>query len=295
MEIDIVFSGGGVKGFALIGAYEAIEAKGFRFKRLAGTSAGSIVAALIAAGYTSRQMIDLIDELELRHFLDERTLVSPFSFMKWLLLYWRMGLYKGQALEQWMEDVLAAQGVKTFADLPSDCLYIVASDVTNGRLLILPDDLPLYGIDPGTFSVAKAVRMSVSIPYFFEPVKLQTGRGKHVVVDGGVLSNFPLFLFDDEEKKMKKRPVLGIQLSAKLNERPKKKIRNAIELYEALFMTMKEAHDARYISRRHEKNIVFLPVRHLLSTEFVITKEERDRLIEYGRTKTEQFLRKWTY
>jgi NTE family protein len=89
--------------------------------------------------------------------------------------------------------------------------------------------------------------------------------------------------------------VLGIQLSAKPNERPKKKIRNAIELYEALFTAMKEAHDARYISRRHEKNIVFLPVRDMLSIEFTITKEERDRLIEYGRTKTEQFLRKWTY
>jgi NTE family protein len=294
MEIDIVFSGGGIKGFALIGAYEAIEAKGFRFKRLAGTSAGSLIAALIASGYTSKQIIDLIDELELQRLLNEGNPLLPFPLMKWVLLYWRMGLYKGQALEQWLENVLALRGVKTFADLPEGSLYIVASDVTNGRLLILPDDLQQYGIDPGTFSVAKAVRMSVSIPYFFEPVKLQTNTGKILIVDGGVLSNFPLFLFD-EEKEIKKRPVLGIQLSAKLNERPKKKIRNAIELYEALFAAMKEAHDARYISRRYEKNIVFLPVRHILPTEFAITKEERDRLIEYGRTKTEQFLRKWTY
>lgn len=294
MDVDIVFSGGGVKGFALIGAYEAIEAKGLRLKRIAGTSAGSLIAALIASGYTSQQIIELLDELDLQQLLDERRAIVPLPLMKWIFLYWKMGLYKGEVLERWLENVLAAKGVRTFADLPKECLYVVASDVTNGRILVLPTDLPQYGIDPDTFSVAKAVRMSVSIPYFFEPVKLQTNTGKFVIVDGGVLSNFPLFLFD-EEKEVKKRPVLGIQLSAKLTERPKKNIRNAVELYEALFSAMKEAHDARYISRRHEKNIVFIPVHHVLPTEFAMTSEERDRLIEYGKMKTEQFFKKWAY
>jgi NTE family protein len=294
LDIDIVFSGGGMKGLAFLGAYEAIEAKGLRWKRLAGTSAGSLIAALIAAGYTSKEMIELLDGLELQCFLDERKYLLPFSVWKWVRIYWRMGLYKGEALQQWLEEILAARGIKTFADLPKESLYIVASDVTNGRMLILPDDLPQYGMDPASFPVAKAVRMSISIPYFFEPVKLQTKEGKCVIVDGGVLSNFPLFLFD-EEKKVKKRPVLGIQLSANLVERPKRKINNAIDLYEALFVAMKEAHDARYISRRHEKNIVFLPVKNVLSTEFSITPEARDSLIRYGRERTEQFLKNWTY
>lgn len=294
MDIDIVFSGGGIRGFALIGAYEAIEAKGLRWRRLAGTSAGSLVAALIAAGYTSKEMIDLLDELELRYFLDERKCLFPFPMWKWLRIYWRMGLYKGEVFEQWVKEVLAARGVKTFGDLPKESLSIVASDVTNGRMLILPDDLPQYGVNPAAFSVAKAVRMSTSIPYFFEPVKLQTKEGGCIVVDGGVLSNFPLFLFD-EEKQVKKRPVLGIQLSVKLSERPKRKINNAIQLFEALFSAMKEAHDTRYISRRHEKDIVFLPVENVFFTEFSLTPETRDRLIQYGREKTERFLKKWTY
>ncbi|MCL6588021.1 MAG: patatin-like phospholipase family protein [Anoxybacillus sp.] len=292
MDIDVVFSGGGVKGFALIGAYQALEEKGLTPKRMAGTSAGSLVAALIAAGYTSEEMIAMIDELDLQKLLDVRKLAVPFPLMKWVFLYWKMGLYKGKKLEEWLEKILAAKGVRTFADLPKDRLYIVASDVTNGRILVLPTDLPQYGIDQSTFSVAKAVRMSTSIPYFFEPVKIETPTGASIVVDGGVLSNFPLFLFDDEKKK---RPVLGIKLSAKPEERPKKKIRNAIELYEALFHAMKEAHDARYISRRHEKNIIFLPVRHVLSTEFAMTESARDELIAYGKQKTAQFLKTWTY
>jgi NTE family protein len=294
MEIDGVFSGGGIKGFALIGAYQAIEAKGLQFKRVAGTSAGSLIAALIAAGFTSEQLIKVVNELNLKDLLDERKIWLPYPLAKWILLYWRMGLYKGELFEQWLENVLAAKGVKTFADLPKESLYIIASDLTNGRILVLPDDLREYGLNPDAFSVAKAVRMSVSIPYFFEPVKLYSNEGKHIIVDGGILSNFPLFLFD-EEKEVKKRPVLGIQLSAKLEKKPKRKITNAIELYEALFATMREAHDARYVSRRHEKNIVFLPVKHVVATEFTITDEERDRLIEYGKKRTEQFLKTWTY
>jgi len=294
MEIDGVFSGGSVKGLALIGAYEAIEARGLRFKRLAGTSAGSLVAALIAAGYTSKQLREIVGKLDLRSLLDVRKRLLPSPLAKWLFLYKRMGLYKGDALEQWLEGVLGKKGVRTFRDLPKGSLYIVASDVTNGTMLVMPDGLKNYGIDPDSFSVAKAVRMSTSIPYFFEPVTLRTNQGKHIIVDGGILSNFPIFLFD-EEMKLKKRPVLGIQLSSRLENKQKKKIKNAVDLYEALFETMREAHDARYISRRHEKNIIFLPIKHIISTDFSISEEEKLKLIEYGKKRAEQFLKTWTY
>ncbi|MED5072849.1 patatin-like phospholipase family protein [Anoxybacillus geothermalis] len=294
MDIDLVFSGGGVKGFALLGAYEAIEEKGLRWKRLAGTSAGALLAALLAAGYTAREMTQLLEELELEQFLDERASWVPFSVWKWVRLYWHLGVYKGNVFEQWIESALAARGVRTFRDVPADSLYIVASDVTNGRIVVLPDDLAIYGIDPGSFSIAKAVRMSTSIPYFFEPVRLHGRDGTSLIVDGGVLSNFPLFLFD-EEKETKKRPVLGVQLSAKPGQRPKRRIANALDLYEALFAAMKEAHDARYISRRHEKNIIFLPVENVLATEFSIDLEARRRLIDYGRERARQFLRRWAF
>ncbi|MGP3559840.1 patatin-like phospholipase family protein [Geobacillus sp. BK01] len=294
MDIDIVFSGGGVKGFALLGAYEAIEEKGLRWKRLAGTSAGALLAALLAAGYSAREMTRLLEELEMEQFLDERASWIPFPVWKWVRLYWHLGVYKGKVFEQWIESALAARGVRTFRDIPPGSLYIVASDVTNGRIVVLPDDLRTYGLDPDSFSVAKAVRMSTSIPYFFEPVRLRGRGGISLIVDGGVLSNFPLFLFD-EEKEAKKRPVLGVQLSAKPGEQPKRRISNALDLYEALFATMKEAHDARYISRRHEKNIIFLPVENFLSTDFSIDPEARRHLIEYGRERARQFLRQWAY
>lgn len=201
MKIDGVFSGGGIKGFAFIGAYKALEEKGFEFARVAGTSAGSIIAALIAAGYKSDEILSLMDSLELRKFLDKRKGIMSFMLMKWISVYWRMGLYKGQFLEEWMEEKLKAKGVSTFADLPKGKLRVIASDLTNGKIVVLPDDLSKYGINPNRFSVAKAVRMSSCLPYFFEPVKLWTKDGVSIVVDGGVLSNFPIWLFDGKIKK----------------------------------------------------------------------------------------------
>ncbi|CEG27831.1 phospholipase [Bacillus sp. B-jedd] len=294
MLIDGVFSGGGIKGFALVGAYEAIERRGFRFCRVAGTSAGSIVASLITAGYSCKEIQSLLEELELEKLLDSRKLLVPSPIAKWLLLYWKMGLYKGEALEQWVAEKLVMRGVRTFGDLPEGALRVVASNLTNGTMFIIPDDLPKYGISPKAFPVAKAVRMSCSIPYFFEPVRLPGAEGTNLVVDGGVLSNFPMWLFDAENVK-KVRPVLGIQLSHDPENHPPHKIKNAIKLFEALFETMKDAHDARYISRKHAKNIIFIPTAGVASTEFGLTEERKEKLIKHGRECAEQFFRKWSY
>ncbi|WP_096153455.1 MULTISPECIES: patatin-like phospholipase family protein [Bacillus] len=294
MFIDGVFSGGGIKGYALVGALQAIENKGLRFVRVAGTSAGSIIAAFVAAGYTADEMNKMLDEMNVKQFLDERKTFLPFSFTKWLLLYWRLGLYKGDALEAWLTKKLAAKGIYSFGDLPPQSLRIIASDLTSGRIVTLPEDLPKYNVNPRTFPVAKAIRMSCSIPYFFEPVKLKNKGACHLFVDGGVLSNFPLWLFDND-RIPKVRPALGIQLSSNLEDGPVNKINNAITMFGALFETMKDAHDAKYISRRHEKNIIFIPTDHVIATEFELAELKKEALVQLGKQKAELFLRKWCY
>ncbi|WP_042355080.1 patatin-like phospholipase family protein [Bacillus rubiinfantis] len=294
MNIDGVFSGGGIKGFALVGALEEIESRGFKFVRVAGTSAGSIIAAFIAAGYSSKEIYQLISELDPADFLDARKTIVPLKFTKWLLLYWRLGLYKGNQLEKWLQEKLEVKGLRTFSDLPPKSLRVIASDLTNGQMVVLPDDLEKYGIVPGAFSIAKAIRMSCSIPYFFEPVKLRSVNGLNLLVDGGVLSNFPMWLFDKDQVK-KVRPVLGIKLSAIEYEHEKHKISNGIELFGALFETMKDAHDSRYISKKHVDNIIFIPMEAVFTTEFQLTNEKKKLLVDIGRQHAKRFLNTWSY
>ncbi|KAA9026265.1 patatin-like phospholipase family protein [Niallia endozanthoxylica] len=294
MYIDGVFSGGGIRGIALIGAIEEIEKRGYQFARLAGASAGAIIAAFTAAGYNSKDIYNFIAEMDLTNLLDERKSFLPFSITKWVALYWTLGLYKGDALEFWLEEILARKGVRTFADLPDQKLRFIASDITNGRLIVIPDDLQKYGLDPQSFSVARAVRMSCSIPYFFEPVRLKVDRETNIIVDGGVLSNFPIWLFEDEHNQ-RERPIIGIKLSPKTDEIPKNKIENAIQLFKALFETMKDAHDARHIASKQEKDIIFIPSTGVFAIEFDLTDEMKQRLVQQGRECAIKFFNSWRY
>ena len=293
MIIDGVFSGGGVKGYGLIGALQELEDRDFMFRRTAGTSAGSILAAFITAGYTGKDMERMFVDVDLNSLLDKRHGLLPLPFAKWLMVYWKLGLYKGEALEKWIAEKLAIRDVVTFKDVPPESLRIIASDITHGRLVVIPDDLHQYGIDPLSFSVAKAVRMSCSMPYFFEPVKINDGKRTSLFVDGGVLSNFPMWLFNSEHMR-KERPVIGLRLSVDEIWKPQE-VGNAVEMFSALFKTMKDAHDARYISKKHVKNIVFIPTKGIAAMDFNMNDEIREELIQRGRFYTQEFLKKWAY
>ncbi|KYD20510.1 hypothetical protein B4135_1888 [Caldibacillus debilis] len=292
MLVHGVFSGGGVKGIAFIGAYQVLEEKGIRFDQVAGTSAGALFASLIAAGYTSEELFQMFSDLDFRDFLDETDAFASFPIIRWVPLYWRLGLYKGRALEKWIAGRLWKKGIHTFSDLPPNALRLIASDLTNGTMMVLPDDLPRYGLSWKTFPVAKAVRISCSLPYFFEPVRLKTEKGKIVLVDGGVLSNFPVWLFE-EGRMQRKRPIIGIKLSQEKEVIPPKRIKNALQLFEALFTTMMDAHDARYISKKHTANLIFIPTEGINATDFSLSEEKKNTLLQIGRERTKEFLKTW--
>lgn len=294
MDFDGVFAGGGIKAIAFIGALQEMERRGANFKRLAGTSAGGIFSALIASGYTSNEIYHELEKADLQLLLDPNTSILPFAFMKWLKLYKSLGLYKGIELEEWLTELLEKKGVSTFGDLEPGSLKLVASDLTKGRLAVLPDDLPGYGLVPEKFSIARAVRMSCSIPYFFEPIRIIDGKGQpSIFVDGGLLSNFPIWLFMKKRAMRLDRPVIGFNLTPNLEKMPPNKITNAVGMFTSLFKTMRTAHDMRYISEEHAKNIVFIPVDNVSTIDFNLKKEEKEALIKLGRDKTESFFKTW--
>lgn len=196
---DAVFEGGGVKGIGLVGALDVMEAEGFRWNMLAGASAGAIVASLAAAGYTAVELKAILEQIDYREFKDEGFIDSIPILGKVASLLFEKGIYEGKFFEKWIGDLLETRGVKTFGDLHAEPgalyphrLHVLVSDITESRILVVPSGLAHYGIDPDSFSVARAVRMSMSIPFFFDPV---VHRG-HYFVDGGMLSNFPVWLFD---------------------------------------------------------------------------------------------------
>ncbi|MFB5662017.1 patatin-like phospholipase family protein [Alteribacillus sp. HJP-4] len=295
MKVDAVFAGGGVKAFTFIGAMKALEENNYSIERVAGTSAGAITAALIKAGYTAEELTSILLPVESKDILDETLVTEYLPWLAWLLVYRKLGLYKGEKLENWIQELLRRKGVHSFRDLPEGSLKIIASDVTAGRMIVFPDDIPSYGKNISTFPLSRAIRMSCSLPYFFQPVKWKmTKKKNHLILDGGLLSNFPMWIFQDDIEGKLQRPVIGFQLSPAMEEGEVKKIKNAVILYQSLFDTMRKAHDLRYISKNDAKNIVFLTVDDVKTTQFTLSLEQKQQLIDMGQQQTLSYLKTWT-
>ncbi|MBP1155060.1 MULTISPECIES: patatin-like phospholipase family protein [unclassified Paenibacillus] len=306
MRINAVFEGGGVKGIALAGAAAAVEQLGYKFYQVAGTSSGSIVASLVAAGYKADEMREVIEATPFRSFL-QRSVIFDTKFIGPLSrLFIKKGLYSGEALEHWMYQLLLAKGIRTFGDLKPNQLRIIASDISGRKLLVLPDDIAQYGVDPKRFLVAKAVRMSTSIPYFFDPVIIRKGLTQKktpdktfadqfvYIVDGGLLSNFPLWLFDSEEAPSLDRmiPTIGFQLVGRGAGKPNE-IYGPISMMRALFSTMLDAHDERYIQEHNRFRTVKIPTMGVSNTDFDISHEQSLQLYLSGLESTHAFFGKW--
>ena len=212
-QCNAVFEGGGVRGIGHVGAVCRMEQAGWRFRDTAGSSAGAIVAALLAAGYTGKELKKELETLDYMRFKG-MDLPDHFGILgKSFSLFLNLGIYNTDDLEDWMDGLLNRKGMRRFGDVEKTGrkLKITASDLTERRLLILPDDLKEFAQDPGEFCIAPAVRMSVSIPVFFEPVRWKDRSGKeHLVVDGGLLSNYPIWLMDGG-KQIPKCPTFGFQ------------------------------------------------------------------------------------
>jgi NTE family protein len=206
-----------------------------------------------------------------------------------------------------MRDLLrdSPRKVETFGDLIMDeykdedkyrfRLRVIASDITMGKMLVLPQDIKDYGIRPEDLNVARAIRMSMSIPFFYEPVTLQnmkTGQLSYIV-DGGVLSNFPVWLFDSEGDQPE-WPTIGFKLVEPEEGKPNE-VKGPITLLTALFATMMQAHDARYIADEHFVRTIPIPTKGVGTTEFNITPERSEMLYQSGREAAEKFFAKWDF
>ncbi len=306
--VDLVFEGGGVKGIALVGAFSVLEERGYQPQNMAGASAGAIVAALVAAGYTATELRRIIGKLDYDHFKDEGWEDRIPLAGRSLSILKDLGVYEGEAFLAWMRELLEAKGIRTFGDLvrreDAEPKYrykaqVIASDATERRLLVLPRDAPRLGIgDPDDLNVALAVRMSMSIPIFFEPVKFanaQTGR-EHLIVDGGMLSNFPVWLFDAEEPLW---PTFGLKLVEKprapigdqlRQESPRSGVLSIIDYLRSLVDTMMAAHDRLYIEEHDFDRTIAIDTLGVGTTEFDLSEERAMGLFESGRTAAEKFL-----
>jgi NTE family protein len=295
---------GGVKGIGLVGALAVAEERGYQWQNVAGTSAGAIVAALLAAGYTAAEMKEIMEKLDYNDFRDSGLLDKVPLVGKIASLIFEKGIYEGKWFENWMRGLLKKKGKETFGDLIADefknderyrfKLRVIASDISGGRMLVLPQDIADFGIRPEDLNIVAAVRMSMSIPFFYEPVRLRNMKTNQVsyIIDGGILSNFPVWLFDTEGAP--EWPTFGFKL-VEPEEGAPNQVRGPISLLTALVSTMSEAHDARYIKDADFVRTVPVPTLDVKTTEFDISPEKSEALYQSGKQAAERFFDTWDF
>jgi NTE family protein len=319
LTADLVLSGGGVKGIGLAGAVVALMEAGYSIPRVAGTSAGSVVAAILAAGadrLTPDEIKQLTMTLPYPKFLDPTCITEiPVLGPAWGILS-EKGIYKGDFAHDWIQSRLRDLGVRTFGDLAVDDdnlpperryrLVVTAADVTTGQLVRLPWDYRrVYGLDPDEQPVADAVRASMSIPFFYQTVKVTSATGlTSTLVDGGMLSNFPLDLFDGPGTRLPRRPTFGVTVMPNLPQGNDRVIPALAPLHrlglptllEDLITTMIVGHDQAYLNqpwvsaraiRVDSTDVGFL--------DFDISGEQMDALYQRGYQATQDFLSTWNW
>jgi NTE family protein len=315
---DIVLSGGGVKFIGLVGAIVALMDAGYSVQRASGVSGGSVVAAILAATskgdqLTSQEVKELALSVPLRKWRDAGRLpvVSPV----WDVLR-GTGLYRGDFAHDWVRGELKNLGVTTFGDLAIEDDYlhkerryklaVTAADLTTSQLVRLPWDYRrVYGLDPDEQLVADAVRASMAIPFFYRPVTLTSAQGlTSTLVDGGVLSNFPIESFDRYDGKPPRWPTIGITVLPTVTGG----IRNAIpalrplrflgppSLLESLITTMLVGHDQTYLNlpwvRARAIQVVSTDVGIL---DFGSSRERLEGLYDKGYEAAQAFLSTWDW
>jgi len=358
MKYDLVFEGGGAKGMVFVGAYDELVRRGHTAGRLLGTSAGAITAALLAAGYTPKELLDALNERQkgkpvfagfmgepspftkkeiaasgIRKLLRDVNLKFVPDFLEdkmddaiakmlaensrsrhFFAFVERGGWYAADRFVTWLQSKLDTGPWKTgqrrfsgmtlkqfFTETQID-LSMVASDTSAGRLLVLnhltAPDCPLVW----------AVRMSMSIPLVWNEVIWEAGWGNylgqpmrgHLIVDGGMLSNFPIELFISDEPQVTRlmgpkqnNPVLGLLIDESLpvgaaqrgilidiDVKPGEL--KTVQRFKRLIDTMTGAHD-KMVIEEFEHLVVRLPAAGYGTTEFDMSEERRKALVEAGR------------
>lgn len=181
----LILSGGGIKGIAHLGALKALQELGLlqHIETFVGASVGAFISVLLSIGYNPDELYKFVTMMDLSK-------MKELSFGNLLKLF---GLDDGKRIEIVIEKLFIAKGISpniTFSELYEKTkknLIINASCLNDKRAYYFSH------INSPDMEVLIALRMSISIPIFFVPVKY---KGK-IFVDGGCIDNFPIQLFND--------------------------------------------------------------------------------------------------
>lgn len=283
---NLVFEGGGVLGVAFVGALRYISEKGILpgITRMAGSSAGSFVALALTLGYSVSEISEILMSLDFAKFEDD-----SYGVIRDLhRLKKDYGLCKGDTLHAWIQELIFGKmGTRniTFSELytRTGIFLVITGTCLNKQKTVFFNKDTTPDMD-----VSLAVRISSCIPIFFRAVRYQGD----LYIDGGVLMNYPLYVFDDVSDVSE---TLGFKLTGSNEHRDNEIIHADTEvdsLYkfiETLIGMLLLKIEQASIKDNYYTRTVTVNTWNMSSTNFKISTADKQKLIASGWDSTETF------
>lgn len=281
---NIVLEGGGVKGIAFCGAIRALEEKKLmsNVKNYIGSSAGAIIALALAINLSSKEIEEIMKTMDFNKFLDTRWGV----FNKMYHFVSKYGIYKGDYFKDFLGKLLKEHtGNK---DITFQELYLKFGNnlVITGTNLDLGVVEYFNRINYPDMPVRLAVRISMSIPFFFEAVKYEGD----LFVDGGVLNNYPFNYFEDSENTLGFKLVGADEKRDNIIKHYDRDVHNIKDYSVNLINALLNQIERLYINDEYWNRTVTINTLGVNTTDFDLTNGKKDKLILEGYKSTIEFL-----
>ena len=298
---NIVFSGGGIKGISHCGSLLELDEMGILYNndktmkitKICGVSAGAMIAVLFAINYSPIEISNIVKDLDFRKIMDDKY----GCIRDFINFTGNWGICKGKFIQKMMKNLIAAKtgnGEYTFSDLFNDTgieLVIVATNLSIKKTCYFHHANDEYK----NCAIYKAIRMSMGIPFIFEPFCLND----NYYVDGGLLDNYPLHIFDSElenQKQISYLPnpkTLGIKI---MTEDDKKSDVTQVIKFTSLFdysisyiETLLSNNEEKTINPyMYERSIINVTPNYKL-TKFHVSDEEKENLLNIGKLAVKNF------
>lgn len=271
-SITLMLLGGGVRYTAFIGALFALKDMGINIKEIVGASAGSIVSSFYAIGKSLEEIRRIAIGMDTERFKD-------FSLSN---LVKNKGFYKGKILEDWVDRML--EGARFGDDLKIP-LSIIATDILNQKPFLFDR------LNYPDLKVSRAIRFSIGIPWVFSYEHLQDQMGRHVFIDGNLMTAAL------EDKFMKEGKTLILKIISKKSFTEPIKTNLTLKGYlHSLLLMMLDALEKERIETNKWRNTIIISCEDIPPTKFSISAKEKEYLFEQGYNQVKKYLPyKWEF
>jgi NTE family protein len=301
---NLALEGGGIRGIAYCGAFEVLEARGIlnSIDQVAGTSVGAVAGVLLSVGYRPGEIRALLYELRVQTFNDGRWIF----FGGQQRMRRQYGWYRGDALEHWLEAKIAAKTGRSHLDFEGlhklrlsspehKDFFATATNLSKQRVEVFS-----WKSRP-KMELAVAVRTSMSVPLYFRAMQLDSNGQKSasgdVYVDGGLVMNFPLTIFDSSGVNAR---TLGLKLERRAQLEQYKtgtdiapyRISKLTDYVSALYNLTIETLNRRGDMNEERSRTIYISTLDMNPRVRKITTDQKNMLYQSGYSAAENFFRR---